>query len=218
MGKELNFLVMGASGSIGYACAEKLQNNGTVIRGSRDLIEFSNQIDGISGFDGIIWAQGMNTADSLENFDRDTYEKVMEANVTFILNSMKLLLDKGKIHRDAQLVVLSSVWSQASRPNKISYGISKAAVGGLVRSLSVDLGKIGIQINAVSPGPIDTPMTIKNLKPEELKRVISETPINRLVTLDEVVSTVCGIATGKFSGVTGQEIVIDGGWSVSKLV
>jgi enoyl-[acyl-carrier-protein] reductase (NADH) len=61
-------------------------------------------------------------------------------------------------------------------------------------------------------------MTIKNLKPEELKRVISETPINRLVTLDEVVSTVCGIATGKFSGVTGQEIVIDGGWSVSKLV
>jgi 3-oxoacyl-[acyl-carrier protein] reductase len=218
MGKKLNFLVMGASGSIGYACVEKLQNNGTVIRGSKDLIEFSNQIEDVSGFDGIIWAQGMNAADSIENFDINTHEKVMEANVTFILNSMKVLLDRGKILRDSQMVVLSSVWSQASRPNKISYGISKAAIGGLVRSLSVDLGKIGVQINAILPGPIDNPMTIMNLKPEEIERVIAETPINRLVTLDEVVSTVCGFATGKFSGVTGQEIVIDGGWGVSKLV
>ena len=129
-----------------------------------------------------------------------------------------MFLSNGKIHDDAQLVVLSSIWSQLSRPNKLSYGVSKAALGGLVRSLSVDLGKSGIQINAVLPGPINTPMTVKNLKPTELERLISETPIKRLIKLEEVVSVVCAFATGQMKGVTGQEIIVDGGWSVSKLV
>ena len=218
MDNLLNFLVLGATGSIGSVCAEKLQQSGNVFLGSRDLVELENQIEEISGFDGIIWAQGMNAADSIEDFALETFEEVMEANVTYILCTLKMLLDNRKINHDSQLVVISSIWSGISRPNKISYGISKAALGGLVRSLSIDLGPLGIQVNAVLPGPVDTPMTIKNLRQEELKRVISETPIRRLVTLDEVATIVCGIVTGKLSGVSGQEIVIDGGWSVSKLV
>ena len=218
MNRSTNFLVFGASGSIGTACTEKLKLSGNVTGGSRDLEELERQINSISRFDGVIWAQGINGTDSAESFHIDTFEKVMAANVTFVLSSLKVLLDAKKIQPNSQLVVVSSVWSQSSRPNKMSYGISKAAVGGLVRSLAVDLGHLGIQVNTVSPGPIETPMTITNLKPEELKRVVSESPLKRLVNLSEVVSVVCELATGKLSGVTGQEIIIDSGWSVSKLV
>ena len=210
--------MFGASGSIGSACSKNLESRGTVIHGSRDLLEFESQVDSISKLDGVIWAQGLNATDSFENFEADAYENVMDANVTFILRSLKVLMDRGKIQQDAQLVVISSVWSQISRPNKLSYGISKAALGGLVRALAADLGPLGIQINAVLPGPINTPMTTRNLKPEDLERVISESPLKRLVTLDEVTSLICELAAGNLSGVTGQEIVIDGGWSVSKLV
>lgn len=210
--------MFGASGSIGSACSKNLQSRGTVIHGSRDLMEFEGQVDSISKLDGVIWAQGLNAVDSFGNFEADAYENVMDANVTFILRSLKVLMDRGKIQQDSQLVVISSVWSQISRPNKLSYGISKAALGGLVRALATDLGPLGIQINAVSPGPIDTPMTTRNLKPEDLERVISESPLKRLVTLDEVTSLICELAAGNLSGITGQEIVIDGGWSVSKLV
>ena len=210
--------MFGASGSIGSACSKNLQSRGTVIHGSRDLMEFEGQVDSISKLDGVIWAQGLNAADSFGNFEADAYENVMDANVTFILRSLKVLMDRGKIQQDSQLVVISSVWSQLSRPDKLSYGISKAALGGLVRALATDLGPLGIQINAVSPGPIDTPMTTRNLKPEDLDRVISESPLKRLVTLDEVTSLICELAAGNLSGITGQEIVIDGGWSVSKLV
>lgn len=214
----LNFLVFGANGSIGSACVEKLLIHGTVTHGSRDLKELQSQLDSISGFAGVVWAQGINASDSSATFEVDSYQKVMEANVTFVLRSLKVLLDAKKVQRDSQLVLLSSVWGQLSRPNKLSYGISKAAVGGMLRSLSADLGPLGIQINAVAPGPIDTPMTTKNLKPEELERVISESPLKRLVNLGEVASVVCELATGKLSGVTGQEIIVDNGWSVSKLV
>ena len=218
MPNKENFLVLGATGSIGSACAEMLQINGNVILGSRDLTQLKTQTESTSGFDGVIWAQGLNAGDSIDDFEIETFENVIEANVSYILNSLKMLLSNGKIHDDAQLVVLSSIWSQLSRPNKLSYGVSKAALGGLVRSLSVDLGKSGIQINAVLPGPINTPMTVKNLKPHELERLISETPIKRLIKLEEVVSVVCAFATGQMKGVTGQEIIVDGGWSVSKLV
>jgi 3-oxoacyl-[acyl-carrier protein] reductase len=214
----LNFLVFGANGSIGSACVEKLLLHGAVTHGSRDLKELQGQLDSISRFAGVVWAQGINASDSSATFEVDSYQKVMEANVTFVLRSLKVLLDAKKVQRDSQLVLLSSVWGQLSRPNKLSYGISKAAVGGMLRSLSADLGPLGIQINAVAPGPIDTPMTTKNLKPEELERVISESPLKRLVNLGEVASVVCELATGKLSGVTGQEIIVDNGWSVSKLV
>jgi 3-oxoacyl-[acyl-carrier protein] reductase len=218
MNDARNFLVFGASGSIGAACTEKLQSSGIITRGCRDLGELDRQINSFSKFDGVIWAQGINATDSAAVFQIDYFEEVMHANVTFILSSLKLLLATGKIQTNSQLVVVSSVWSQLSRPNKLSYGISKAAVGGLIRSLAADLGPLGIQVNAVSPGPIDTPMTIANLKPEELERVVSELPLKRLVNISEVASVVCELATGKLSGVTGQEIIIDSGWSVTKLV
>lgn len=218
MSKSSNYLVFGATGIIGSACAQKLELDGNVIHGSKNLFELQRQINQISGFDGVIWAQGVNAADDITAFETTVYENVIDANVTFVINSLRMLLDMAKFKDNVQLVVLSSIWGHLSRPNKLSYGISKAALGGLVRSLAADLGPIGFQINAVSPGPIESPMTVKNLKPEEIRRIISETPIKRLVTLEEVSSVVCGLATGKFCGLTGQNIVIDGGWSDAKLL
>ena len=218
MNESRTYLIFGSNGTIGSSCAEFLMRHARVVCAKRDFEGLRDQINQVQNVDGVIWAQGINTADSVINFELDMYENLINANVSYILNSLKLLLDAGILKKDSQLVVISSVWGQLSRPSKLSYGISKAALGGLVRSLATDLGPLGIQINAVSPGPIDTPMTIKNLMPEELERVISESPIKRLVTLAEVTSIICELAAGKLSGVTGQEIIIDGGWSVSKLV
>ena len=218
MSDSSQFLIFGGNGAIGSALADKIKSVGKVTLGNRNLVECEGQIAKIDSFSGVIWAQGINFADSSLDFDVVEYEEMMNANVTFVLNSLKILVEAGKLKKNAQLVVLSSIWGQISRPNKLSYGVSKAAIGGLVRSLAVDLGPKGIQVNSVAPGPIDTPMTIKNLSVKELERIVLESPLKRLVTLEEVVSVVLEVVTGKFSGMTGQEIVLDGGWGVSKLV
>jgi len=212
------FLIFGSSGSIGSECVTILQKTGKVLSGSRDISELKNQLNEIQEIDSVVWAQGLNLSDSVENFQLQNYENVIDANVTFILNSLGVLVEGNKLKNGSQLVIVSSIWGQISRPNKLTYGISKAAIGGLVRSLAADLGPLGIYINAVAPGPIDTPMTRKNLNARDLDRVISETPLKRLVSISEVTSLICRFANGNFKGVTGQEIVIDGGWSVSKLV
>jgi NAD(P)-dependent dehydrogenase (short-subunit alcohol dehydrogenase family) len=212
------YLVFGSNGSIGSRCVEQLQNFGVVLKGSRDPLKFDFELEQVSLISGVIWAQGINSTDSVTGFNVLDFNKVIEANVTFILSTTRKLLESQKLSNDAQLVIVSSMWSQLSRPNKLAYSISKTALLGVIRSLAIDLGESGIQVNAVAPGPIDTPMTRENLSTQELNRLVSETPIKRLVTLDEVVSTLCAFVTGQMSGISGQEIVIDGGWGVSKLV
>jgi NAD(P)-dependent dehydrogenase (short-subunit alcohol dehydrogenase family) len=128
------------------------------------------------------------------------------------------LKQNEKIKDSCQFVVISSIWSQISRPNKLTYSISKAAVSAAVRSIAVDLGPGGVQVNAVAPGPIESPMTRHNLSSEQIAGLVDQTPIKRLVTLDEVANIVARFANAEMSGITGQEIVVDGGWSVSKLV
>jgi len=212
------YLVFGSNGSIGSRCAEQLQNFGVVLKGSRDPLKFDSELEQASSISGVIWAQGMNSTDSIAGFNAADFDKVIEANVTFILSTTKKLLESQKLSNDAQLVIVSSMWSQLSRPNKLAYSISKTALLGVIRSLAIDLGEKGIQVNAIAPGPIDTPMTRENLSSQELDRLVSETPLKRLVTLDEVTNALCVIVTGQMSGISGQEIVIDGGWGVSKLV
>ena len=210
-----HFLVFGASGSIGEECIKSLSPLGKVIHGDRD---FSKLLNETYHFDAVVWAQGLNISDSIGDFDLDSYQNVLDANVTFLLNSANWLKQNEKIKDVCQFVIISSIWSQLSRPKKLTYSISKAAVSAAVRSIAVDLGPSGVQVNAIAPGPIESAMTRQNLSSEQIADLVDQTPIKRLITLGEIASIVALFANAEMSGITGQEIVVDGGWSVSKLV
>lgn len=217
---ELNqksFLVFGSNGEIGQAVVRRLESEGQVLRGSRNLDELKAEAISSVKFDGVIWAQGLNFADSIYSPELDA-GPTLSANVAFVINSLRILLASNSVATGAQLLVVGSIWGQLARPDKLTYTISKAAVLGLVKSLAVDLASFNIQVNSVSPGPIDTQMTRTNLTSAQLDRIVSETPLKRLVSLEEVVEVICTFISGKLSGVTGQDLVIDGGWGVSKLV
>lgn len=218
MKERKNYLVFGGSGSIGSACCAILQEYGDVISISSDLENFEEKINSVDIFSGIIWAQGLNVSDSIHDFDQKTFQGVFDANVLYILNTLATITQNKKIAHGAQLLMISSIWSSLSKPNKLSYTVSKSAVNGLVRDLSIEYGDLGVCVNSLSPGPIDSSMTRTNLSDKELSRIVSETPLKRLLSIGEVASAACTIVKGGLFGVTGQDIVIDGGWSVTKLV
>ena len=213
-----NFLIFGATGTIGTECAKILSAYGRVFAGSRDPLLLSDQLNNFPQFNAVIWAQGINTNDSINDFNRIKFQEVFDANLTFILESTAKLLNSSKLNGEAQFVIVSSVWSLVGRPEKLSYSISKSAISAAVKSMAIDLGSIGIQVNAISPGPIDSPMTQQNLTLDLIARVSLETPLNRLVRLSELATVITKFANGEMSGITGQEIIVDGGWSVSKLI
>jgi NAD(P)-dependent dehydrogenase (short-subunit alcohol dehydrogenase family) len=77
------------------------------------------------------------------------------------------MLREDKIAEGAKMVIISSIWEEFSRENKLSYSISKSALSGLVKNLSYDLSSKNILINNVLPGVIDNEMSRKTLSTEQ---------------------------------------------------
>ncbi|MBI3429253.1 MAG: SDR family oxidoreductase [Actinobacteria bacterium] len=168
--------------------------------------------------DGAVWAQGANFTGGISETSTQQWDEIWDANFKYIVRSLEILLGKKLFSHGARLVVVSSVWQEITRAQKVAYIASKAAVGGLVRGLAADLGREGISINAVLPGVVDSPMTRQHLNSGQIERVVQGTPKGQLVTPEEIAKTVAFLVGPDSAGINGQSIIVDGGWSITRNV
>lgn len=231
-------LLFGATGAIGRTVLEQAKARGwlvtAVTRGDPPASEESgvkwqrwdvaaeespSDIAKKAPFDAVCWAQGANMADSLFEFDAGKHLSLYEANVMFVLRSAAALVEGGVLQPSgARLVVVSSIWQERARENKLSYAVTKAAIGGLVRAASADLGRRNHLINAVLPGVLDTPMTRANLTPAEIEAVSSKTTFGRLPDLATLGEMILFLCSRENNAITGQSITIDLGMSNAILI
>lgn len=134
--------------------------------------------------------------------------------VFFTLQKALPLLRPG-----SSVVATTSIANQLAAANFSVYGACKAAVRSLVATLAIELIPKKIRINAVSPGPIATPMFDRLGLPEETSRSICEeirgkSPIRRFGTPEEVARAILFLASDDASYMVGEEIVVDGGMSL----
>jgi NAD(P)-dependent dehydrogenase (short-subunit alcohol dehydrogenase family) len=118
----------------------------------------------------------------------------------------------------ASIVLTTSCLDEMGMPGMSIYAASKAAVRSLARSLSAELVEQSIRVNAVSPGPIETPIYSKLGMPAEMlqamsNQLIQQIPMGRFGQADEVAKAVLFLASDDSSFMLGEEIVVDGGWS-----
>ena len=100
--------------------------------------------------------------------------RLFEANVSYISDNIKILMDHNLIKSKGRVVILSSIWELLTRQDKFAYTVTKAAVGGLVRSLAVDLGSAkGILVNGILPGIVDRKSTRLNSSHTDISRMPS---------------------------------------------
>ena len=221
-------LVIGGSGAIGSAVVEQfMQNKFQVWTSSRSVstnVKQQLQLLGKSEadrkilqdaptFDAVVWAQGANLNDNITDVEDDAFAELMQANVGFVVSTMSSLLDSKKITNGARLCVISSIWQQAIRPNKLSYAITKSALSGLVQSAALDLAGQNILVNAILPGVLDTPMTRSVLSSEQINSVASRTGFARLVSPQEVAVLCHFVCSEANTTLTGQSLVADLGFS-----
>lgn len=222
-------LVAGASGALGGAIAAALAADGSEVVGTSrtgaaagaglvalDPLGAPGTLAAVAArgpYDAVVWAQGVNVNDGAADVDAEAFREVLDANVTFVVASLQALLEHGAIRDGARLVVISSIWETLARAGKFSYTISKAAIGGLVRAASVDLAPRGILVNGVLPSVIDTPMTRAMLSEDAVASVAGQTGFRRLATPQDVAALVVSLASASNTGVTGQSIPVDLGFS-----
>jgi hypothetical protein len=221
-----NVLIFGANGSIGNYIFTQFSNEkekykvvGTTSNNektSENIIYVANnsleKLLHIKDIDIVIWAQGHNFNDNIDSFNKNNFEQMIDGNVSFILYTLNFLLKNNKIMQDAKMVIISSIWENFSRENKLSYSITKSALSGLVKNVAFDLSKKNILINNVLPGVIDNEMSQKTLSEKEFNYVKNYMNFGRLITLDDVHKTIKFLVVEN-TGITGQSITVDLGFA-----
>jgi NAD(P)-dependent dehydrogenase (short-subunit alcohol dehydrogenase family) len=228
-------LLFGCTGAIGSAISGRFRERSWKVVGvTRQLVASDetlrwNPLDAADAngreavkaqapYEAVCWAQGLNCNDSIYDFNTAVHEELYRANVCFVLSSMHYLVDTGLLAKPARLCVISSIWQNMARQHKLSYCVTKAALQGLVLSAANDLGRDGHFVNAVLPGVLDTPMTRRNLTPDQVHKVEDATQFGRLPTLSDVASTVYFLCSDANTGVTGQFVKVDLGFADVRII
>ena len=154
------------------------------------------------------------------DIDLDEWDRVFAVNVKGVIATIKhavpLLQANG-----GTIVAMGSLNSRRAHASQCLYTASKHAVLGIVRSAALDLGRYGIRVNALGPGPVATDALVERVKSraglggppadEAFAQYAAETALGTLATEDDVARAALFLASDASCGMTGQILPIDGG-------
>lgn len=222
-----NLLIFGSTGTLGGAILDKYRAEKwdvtcavrKVVNDGDIQLPLTSDVLGSKKFDAVVFAQGANVNGSAMQTGTKELNELFEANVTVIAESVSALMGADAINEGGRVVILSSLWEQFTRQEKFAYSVTKAAVGGLVRSLAVDLGRQKkILVNGILPGIVNSPMVARTLSPEQIANVVSQTPVGDLATPVDVANSVYMFGSNLNTGISGQSIFVDRGFSVARTI
>lgn len=114
-----------------------------------------------------------------------------------------------------RIVNIASISGYRAGFGRTAYGTSKAAVIGLTRQMAVELGPLGITVNAVGPGPVDTPLTAVTHSQATRQSYYDRIPMKRYGEISEMADAATFLASDEASFVNGQILYVDGGFSAA---
>ena len=143
----------------------------------------------------------------------EQYDMVIAVNQKSVFNMMKLAGNVMIRQKQGRIVNLASVAGLYGNPGQINYSASKAAIIGMTKTAAKELGSRNINVNAVAPGFIKTPMTDK-LTEEQRAKMLEAIAMKRYGEVEEIAGVVSFLCSEDSSYVTGQTIEISGGLSM----
>ena len=205
---EAERIIRDGGAAIGLTCdvAEEAQVAATI---DRAVAEFG-RLDMAFNNAGIQVPPSDAAKEPIEHFDR-----VVAVNQRGVWACMKHELRQMREQGSGVVVNCSSNSGLAGLPNLGAYTASKHGVIGLTKSAALEYAPLGIRVNAVCPGPVETPMVSRALAnaPEHMKTVIAEIPAGRLGRSDEIASAVLWLCSPGASFVMGHALAVDGGYT-----
>ncbi|WP_119821888.1 SDR family NAD(P)-dependent oxidoreductase [Halalkaliarchaeum desulfuricum] len=144
------------------------------------------------------------------------WEKVIDINLTGVFLGLREQIPAMLHDGGGAIVNTASIAGLLGFPNLTPYVASKHGVVGLTKTAALEFSAEGVRVNAVCPGVIETPMVERTQEedPETMEQTIAATPIDRLGQPEEIASAVVWLCSEDASFVTGESLVVDGGYSV----
>jgi NAD(P)-dependent dehydrogenase (short-subunit alcohol dehydrogenase family) len=226
----MNVLVTGGASGIGAAIVERFADEGAtglVLDLGESAVWPTKRVDVtdegalqavLEGerFDVVVAAAGIVPPWSpIAELDLDEFDRVLAVNARGVVATLK----HAPLEDGGAVVVVASLNSWRGDPNLTAYAAGKHAALGIVRSAALDLGRRGIRVNAVAPGPIATAALLQRMRRREqeggltveeaLARAGHGTALGRIATVEEVADAVHFLATQ--TGITGHLLPVDAG-------
>jgi len=234
-------VITGAAGGIGAATAELWAREGARVVGvdlregspgelslAADVTDenavrglYARVKDELGRIDVLFNNAGINPTDDGSILDTpfEAWQRVQEVNLKSVFlcckHGIPHLLENDPPHRGSVINTASFVASMGAATSQISYTASKGGVLALSRELGVEFARRGVRVNALSPGPVDTPL-LRELfakDPERAARRLVHLPMGRFATAAEIANGALFLASDESSYVTAANFLLDGGLS-----
>lgn len=215
-------LILGGRGDIGSAIVKRFADAGhPVIATGRDDMDLGNpdSIDAWfsaprSDFGVLVHCAGHNDPKIFDELSQKEIDHSMEVNVNGFLRVLRHAMP-GLTRTKGRVVVISSLYGFLARKGRLPYVMSKHALVGAVKTLALEYASKNVLFNTVSPGYIDTKMTHKNNDAETVAKLVSQIPMQAMGLPADVADAVFFLGSKSNRYITGQDLVVDGGFSIN---
>lgn len=221
--------ITGGAGGIGSALVRAVQAAGwqaaaidrttnpeaalSLIADVTDEDQMADALARIGLLRGLVCIAGTNAFGRVEDMAWADWQRVMAVNVTGMMLAMK----HAQIAPGGAIVLTASVSAHIGTDGYVAYHTSKGAVLGLMRAACGEFAPLGVRVNAVSPGWVETPFTARSIAaapdPDSLRRSAAESHLlGRMGRPEEIAEAMLFLLSDDASFITGEELVVDGGF------
>ena len=215
-------LVTGAARGIGAASAARLRDDGMEVvtldreRGCDLCLDVrSDQLPVLPDVDVCVPNAGITTTVApAHRMTADQWDRDIGVNLSGAFRTVQACLAGMRERRYGRIVLISSLAARSGLPGQVAYAASKAGLLGMMRTLAAEGAGRGITCNAVLPGLTATENVLA--MPDEVRAgLVATLPTGRMVEPGEIAAAVAFLASREAAQVTGQEVAVDGGWSLN---
>ena len=176
----------------------------------QSFLGFINKRDRI---DVLINNAGVNKIATIDKIEEDDWDWINKVNLRGPFLLTKAVSEIMKKKGEGKIINIASIFGVVSKSKRAAYSTTKWGLVGFTKSVALDLAPHNILVNAVSPGFVDTELTRKILGNKEIEELIDTIPQKRLADPGEIAKTVVFLTSHHNTYITGQNIIVDGGFT-----
>ncbi len=177
--------------------------------------KFLEVISSAPAFDILVNNAGINHISEIGDFPKSEIRALLSVNLEMVINLSQVVSNRMvEAGLPGRIISIASIWATNTKAGRSIYSATKSAVLGLTRGMAVDLAPKGISVNAVSPGFIKTELTQRTMGDSGIAEVSGLIPMKRLGEPEEIAEIVGFLASARTTYLTGQNIIVDGGFTI----